>query len=242
MAATRLPAIVKLSGSFAAGGLLYAELHSGAVDEARLPSLKSLLLPTQAQALSLPFSKIKASPPHPRIRPWIALDEAGMCVKVTCFLCLEIMVYRSVLVIACVVCLPLSLSHEPLVEKQKSKLAPVCQVYPSELRLQSYWSQFRAFNLAAATCRGLVSPRLNRPLRSLLSQRHKAYLHSTHATTKEFSTLAGGQLVSHQCRLFFTYYQMIDEHFKNIRESEEEARLNDKEVSAHPSFASRTST
>lgn len=137
MAAARLPAIVKLSGSFAAGGLLYAELHTGAVDGAWLPFLKSLLSPKEAQALSLPYLKIKTAPPPPRMKPWIALDEAGKCVK----------------------------------------------VYPSELRLQSYWSQFRAFSLAAATCRGL----------------------------------------------FFTYHQMIDEHFKKIRDSEEEATLVDKE-------------
>lgn len=137
MAALRLQAIVKLSGSFAAGGLLYAELHSGTVDETGLPSLRSLLWPSQAHALSLPSFKFKSAPPRPRIRPFIGLDDSGKCIK----------------------------------------------VYPSEVRLQSYWSQFRAGNLAAATCRGL----------------------------------------------FFTYYMMIDEHFKNIRESEEEARLDDKD-------------
>jgi hypothetical protein len=93
MAAARLPAIVKLSGSFAAGGLLYAELHTGAVDGAWLPFLKSLLSPKEAQALSLPYLKIKTAPPPPRMKPWIALDEAGKCVKVTCLLHLPFLQY-----------------------------------------------------------------------------------------------------------------------------------------------------
>ena len=81
MAASRLPVIVKLSGSFAAGGLLFSELNSDTVEG--LPSLKNLLLPTQAHAFSFPTFKLKSAPPRPRVQPYIALDDSGKCVKVS---------------------------------------------------------------------------------------------------------------------------------------------------------------
>ena len=81
MAASRLPAIVKLSGSFAAGGLLFSELKCDGVEG--LPSLKNLLLPTHAHAFSLPTFKLKSAPPRPRLQPYIALDDSGRCVKVS---------------------------------------------------------------------------------------------------------------------------------------------------------------